>query len=78
MSGIGARAIVKTPCVVTTMNPAAKPAARPHSRHPIHEVASDTPRAAMRDGHSALDFETSPPGPAATAMSHANRGGLLR
>src|SRR2546422_3710263 len=78
MSGIGARASVKMPCVVNTMNPAASPISLLQSRQPIHEVAIRTPTAATRDGQSALDCVTAPPGHAASATSQAKSGGLLR
>ena len=71
MSGIGARASVRTPCVVNTMNPAVSPIPLFQSRQPIHDVAIMTPTAATRDGQSALDCVTAPPGHAANATSQA-------
>src|SRR3989441_1016711 len=73
MSGIGARASVKMPCVVNTMNPAASPISLLQSRQPIHEVAIRTPTAATRDGQSALDCVTAPPGHAASAVARRHR-----
>src|SRR5207253_2064952 len=78
MSGIGTRAIENTPCVVSTTKPAARPTARSHNCAPIHHVASATPSAARSEGHTAVACVTAPVGHAASAISQASTGGLLR
>ena len=78
MSGIGTRAIENTPCVVRTTKPAASPTARSHSRAPIHHVVSATPSAARSEGQTTVTCVTAPVGHAASAISQASTGGLLR